>query len=274
MCMSSARKAKPCSCRIVRGGRRICVKATGSTDPRYARWRPASWPIFPPFAPNGGRSVEISDTDIQQAEQRMAQRLESDPHAVAARYDRRVSRVMVTLSNGLELAFPPHMAEGLADAKLADLAVIEITPTGVGLRWPRLDADLYLPALLEGVFGSPLDGRFARSQRWFGAFGGEGCRCSGEWPKGWQTPEAGCRLGSRDNRPFGRAADLGLDIRDSVRRGSGIWYGNFSRCLPPDGARKNSARDVRDPDESGPTYYVVKRHRVGAARRRAAGAAR
>jgi hypothetical protein len=98
--------------------------------------------------------VEISDTDIQEAEQRMAQRLASGPHAVAARYDRRVSRVMVTLSNGLELAFPPHMAEGLADAKPADLAVIEITPTGLGLHWPRLDADLYLPALLEGVFGS------------------------------------------------------------------------------------------------------------------------
>ena len=47
------------------------------------------------------------------------------------------------------------MAEGLADAKPADLAVIEITPTGLGLHWPKLDADLYLPALLEGVFGSP-----------------------------------------------------------------------------------------------------------------------
>jgi Protein of unknown function (DUF2442) len=61
---------------------------------------------------------------------------------------------MVTLSNGLELAFPPHMAEGLANAKPADLAVIEITPTGLGLHWPSLVADLYLPALLQGVFGS------------------------------------------------------------------------------------------------------------------------
>jgi hypothetical protein len=47
------------------------------------------------------------------------------------------------------------LAEGLADAKPADLAAIEITPAGLGLHWPRLDADLYLPALLEGVFGSP-----------------------------------------------------------------------------------------------------------------------
>jgi hypothetical protein len=85
----------------------------------------------------------------------MRERLTSTPHAIAARYDRRVSRIMVTLSNGLELAFPPHMAEGLADAKFLDLAVIEITPTGLGLHWPKLDADLYLPALLEGVFGSP-----------------------------------------------------------------------------------------------------------------------
>lgn len=99
--------------------------------------------------------MEISDTVIQQAEQRMRERMEATPRAVAARYDRRISRVMVSLSNGLELAFPPHLAEGLAAAKPADLAAIEITPTGLGLHWPKLDADLYLPALLQGVFGSP-----------------------------------------------------------------------------------------------------------------------
>ena len=99
--------------------------------------------------------MEISDTAIQEAEERMRIRRESGPQAVAARYDRRVGRIMVTLSNGLELAFPPHLAEGLADAKPADLAIIEITPAGLGLHWPKLDADLYLPALLQGVFGSP-----------------------------------------------------------------------------------------------------------------------
>ena len=34
------------------------------------------------------------------------------------------------------------------------LADIEISPAGLGLHWPRLDADLYVPALLQGVFGS------------------------------------------------------------------------------------------------------------------------
>jgi hypothetical protein len=99
--------------------------------------------------------MAITETDLQQAEERMRERLEGQPRAVEARYDRRVSRIVVTLDNGLELAFPPRMAEGLADAKAADLMAIEITSTGLGLHWPRLDADLYLPSLLAGVFGSP-----------------------------------------------------------------------------------------------------------------------
>ncbi len=31
---------------------------------------------------------------------------------------------------------------------------IEITPSGLGIHFPELDADLYIPALLEGVLGS------------------------------------------------------------------------------------------------------------------------
>jgi len=46
------------------------------------------------------------------------------------------------------------MAKGLAGASPDDLAKIEISPTGLGLHWPRLDADLYVPALLQGVLGS------------------------------------------------------------------------------------------------------------------------
>src|SRR5437868_3887052 len=41
-----------------------------------------------------------------------------------------------------------------AGATPADLAQIEISPAGLGLHWPRLDADLYVPALLQGALGS------------------------------------------------------------------------------------------------------------------------
>jgi hypothetical protein len=75
-------------------------------------------------------------------------------YAVAARYDRQRSRIVVTLDTDVQVSFPPRLVEGLSGALPDDLAVIEITPSGLGLHWPRLDADLYVPGLLAGEFGS------------------------------------------------------------------------------------------------------------------------
>jgi hypothetical protein len=44
--------------------------------------------------------------------------------------------------------------QGLEDASPAQLSQIEITPSGFGLHFPKLDADLYVPSLLEGTLGS------------------------------------------------------------------------------------------------------------------------
>jgi hypothetical protein len=98
--------------------------------------------------------MTLSDADVRRAKKRMHTQLEAQPHATAARYDRHGARVIVSLSNGLELGVPVHLAQGLAGASASELADIEISPTGLGLHWPRLDADLYLPALLEGMFGT------------------------------------------------------------------------------------------------------------------------
>ena len=76
------------------------------------------------------------------------------PHAVEARYDRRLGRILIRLSTGIDVAFAPADAEGLERAEPADLRQIEISPSGFGLYFPALDADLYLPALLEGFLGS------------------------------------------------------------------------------------------------------------------------
>jgi hypothetical protein len=99
--------------------------------------------------------MALSDEDIRQAEAAMQARMAAGPRAVKARYDRRRRRVIVGLDNGLELAFPPELAEGLGAGSAVELSDIEITPAGLGLHWPKLDVDLYLPGLLNGVFGSP-----------------------------------------------------------------------------------------------------------------------
>jgi Protein of unknown function (DUF2442) len=88
------------------------------------------------------------------ADQR-ARNLRSDfPTALAARYDRRWDRVVVRLNSGLDIAFLPQATQGLEDAKFSQLRKIEISPSGFGLYFPELDADIYLPALLKGFLGS------------------------------------------------------------------------------------------------------------------------
>ena len=97
--------------------------------------------------------MAITDETFTQALKR-AQAKRQDGYAVAARYDRRTSRIVVKLNTDVQISFPARVAEGLADASPDELATIEITPSGLGLHWPRLDADLYVPGLLAGQFGS------------------------------------------------------------------------------------------------------------------------
>jgi hypothetical protein len=92
--------------------------------------------------------------EFEGANARAAAVLAKTPTAVAARYDRRTDRVVIDLSSRLTVSFKPQDAQGLEVAKPEQLAKIEISPSGLGLHFPKLDADLYLPSLLEGFLGS------------------------------------------------------------------------------------------------------------------------
>ena len=97
--------------------------------------------------------MAITERELRRAEARMETQRQAS-HAVSARYDRRSSRIIVALNTGVQIAFPADLAEGLAGASAAELAQIEISPAGLGLHWPRLDADLFVPSLLQGMLGS------------------------------------------------------------------------------------------------------------------------
>jgi hypothetical protein len=92
--------------------------------------------------------------EFLEANRRGQEMLAAIPHALSARYDRRIGRIVVRLSTGLEISFSPRDAQGLETATWEQLREIEIDPPGFGLHFPALDADLYLPALLEGFLGS------------------------------------------------------------------------------------------------------------------------
>lgn len=78
----------------------------------------------------------------------------SEPRAKTAVFDFEKNHITIHLTNGASFSFHPSLAEGLAEASPEDLAEVEVTPSGEGLHWEKLDIDFSIPALLMGVFGS------------------------------------------------------------------------------------------------------------------------
>jgi len=139
--------------------------------------------------------MSITDAVVEAANHRAAAKKTAFPAVVSVRYDRRVARIVIALASGLELAFSPKHAQGLENAHPADLLDAEITPSGLGVHFPRLDADLYLPALLEGFLGS---------KRWMAEIGKVGGTTSTK-AKSAAARRNG-KLGGRPKKPKGSIA--------------------------------------------------------------------
>ncbi|MDX1250762.1 MAG: DUF2442 domain-containing protein [Gammaproteobacteria bacterium] len=140
--------------------------------------------------------MNIIDDALEAAKRRADAKKAAFPAAISVRYDRRVARVVITLASGLELAFSPKHVQGLEHAHPADLAEAEITPSGLGIHFPRLDADLYIPALLEGFLGS---------KRWMAAEIGKIGGAASTEAKAAAARRNG-KLGGRPRKPKGMAA--------------------------------------------------------------------
>jgi hypothetical protein len=81
---------------------------------------------------------------------------EVEPRAETAYYDRSADRIVVELSNGADFRFSPSAVQELVSASPDELAGVEISPSGRTLRWQSLDADLSLPGLMAGIFGTKI----------------------------------------------------------------------------------------------------------------------
>lgn len=78
--------------------------------------------------------------------------MNASPRPLSARYDRRSKKIVVALDTGIDIAFRPEDAQGLAGASPEDLAAV--TVSRLGLHWDRLDADLSIAGILAGRLGS------------------------------------------------------------------------------------------------------------------------
>jgi hypothetical protein len=98
--------------------------------------------------------MPITSQDVKAANAWTKALKASTPAAIAAYYDRKTKKIVVNLSTGMGLFFSPEDAQGLEGATPTQLSDIEINSSGFGLHWPQLDADICVPALLEGSLGS------------------------------------------------------------------------------------------------------------------------
>jgi hypothetical protein len=89
----------------------------------------------------------------------------TQPRAVSAASDRANGRVVIELRNGCTFSVPAELCEGLRGASSDALSDVTVLGGGEALHWEELDADLGVPELLEGRFGS---------DRWMAQWGGSG----------------------------------------------------------------------------------------------------
>ena len=75
---------------------------------------------------------------------------------VEARYEPDGDLIDLTFAGGGSMAIPRKAVPGLERATPATIESVVVSPAGDGLSWPALDVDIYVPGLVERVFGTRL----------------------------------------------------------------------------------------------------------------------
>ena len=98
--------------------------------------------------------MSISLSQIEAAEKR-AEKLRSEYAATGAIYDRQSGRIVVSFPTDIQVTFSPSKVQGLSDAEPSELEEeIQLSPSGLSLHFPAVDADVYIPALMHNILGS------------------------------------------------------------------------------------------------------------------------
>jgi Protein of unknown function (DUF2442) len=134
--------------------------------------------------------VVTTDSEIDRAIVR-AQRLREEPLATAVEYKSGpgLDLFEIKLSDGRRCLVPREDLQGLQSGTREQLDRVEIIGGGTGLHWPDLDADLYVPGLLRGIYGN---------RQWMAKIGQRGGLATSAAKK--KASRANGKLGGRPRR--------------------------------------------------------------------------
>ena len=90
----------------------------------------------------------ITKREFEAANRRGQEMLAKFPAALTVHYDSDLEQLIIALSNGKRLVVSPQTIRGLEKARPEDLVEAQISPSGLGVHFPKIDADVYLPPLL------------------------------------------------------------------------------------------------------------------------------
>jgi len=99
--------------------------------------------------------VVTTDAEIDVAIQRAAV-LANEPRVLSIEYrpGRGLDLLILKMSDGHRCVLPREDLQGLQHATREQVAQVRILGKGTGLHWPALGVDLYVPALLRGIYGT------------------------------------------------------------------------------------------------------------------------
>jgi hypothetical protein len=135
--------------------------------------------------------VATSDAEIDAALQ-SAKLRRNEPLAQRVEHIPGLNLLIVGLSNRRRLVLPIEDLQGLENATHQQLQNYELLGGGTGISFPELDVDLYVPALIEAVYGN---------RRWMAQLGRRGGKAKTEAKR-----KAARTNGAKGGRPAKAAA--------------------------------------------------------------------
>lgn len=108
------------------------------------------------------RSRRADRRRFQAARARGVTLLRDAAKLVDASYDIPGEAVVLSFQGGGSMTIPRRVIPGLERQPASALKAITLSHAGDALRWPSIDADVYLPGLIQRAFGSRLFAAAAR----------------------------------------------------------------------------------------------------------------